>query len=98
MFILISVDAFMCDAQIRSITGTNNVVNMSAECVFLHCIEIHAQGEGVLVELGVALESTTDLSWGNGVSETAEYCKKVPCNSVRPYIDFVPGGSVTDVC
>jgi hypothetical protein len=28
----------------------------------------------------------------------AEYCKKVVCNSARPYVDFVLGGSVTDTC
>jgi hypothetical protein len=27
-----------------------------------------------------------------------EYCEKVPCNSTRPYVDFVLGGSVTDMC
>jgi hypothetical protein len=32
------------------------------------------------------------------VSEIAEYCEKVPCNSTRPYADFVLGGSVTDMC
>jgi hypothetical protein len=58
----------------------------------------YAQAEGVLVELGVASELTLDLSWKNGVSETTKFCKKDPCNSTRPYIDFVLGGSVTDTC
>jgi hypothetical protein len=58
----------------------------------------YAQAEGVSVKLGVALELASDLSWENGVSETAEYCEKVLCNSTRPYIDFAPGGSVTDTC
>jgi hypothetical protein len=58
----------------------------------------YAQAEGVSVKLGVALEPTADLSWKNGLSEMVEYCKKVPCNSTRPYIDFVLGGSVTDTC
>ncbi len=58
----------------------------------------YAQVEGVSVKLGIALESTADLSLENEVPETAEYCEKILCNSVRPYVDFVPGGSVTDMC
>jgi hypothetical protein len=58
----------------------------------------YAQAEGVSVELGVASELTADLSRKIGVPETAEYNKKVPCNSTRPHIDFVPGGSVTGMC
>ena len=58
----------------------------------------YAKAEGVLVKLGVASELTVDLSHENRVPETAEYCKKVLCNSVRPYVDFVRGGSVTDGC
>jgi hypothetical protein len=58
----------------------------------------YAQADGVLVELRVALESASDLSWKNRGSEMAEYCKKVLCNSARPYVDFVPGRSVTDAC
>jgi hypothetical protein len=41
------------------------------------------------------LELASDLSWEIGVSEMAEHCEKVPCNSVRPHVDFIPGGSVT---
>ncbi len=55
----------------------------------------YARAEGVLAKLGVALESAADLSRENGVSETAEYCKKFPCNSARPHIDIVPGRNVT---
>jgi hypothetical protein len=51
-----------------------------------------------LVELGVASESTADLSLENRVPEMAEYCKKVPSNSARPHIDVVPGRSVTGKC
>ncbi len=50
---------------------------------------------GVSVELGVALESTADFSHKNKVPEMAESYKKVPCNSMRPHVDFVPDGSVT---
>jgi hypothetical protein len=57
-----------------------------------------ARAEGVLVKLGVALESTADLSHKNGVPETAEYYEKVPCDSARPHIDFVLGRSVTGTC
>ena len=32
----------------------------------------------------------------NKVSETAEYFKKVPYHSVRPYVDFVLGRNVPD--
>jgi hypothetical protein len=55
----------------------------------------YAQAEGVLVKLGVASESTADCSHKNRVPETAEYYKKIPCNSTRPHVDFVPVGSVT---
>ncbi len=61
----------------------------------LRGLKEYAQAEGVLVELGVASESTADLLCENGVPETAEYCKKVPCISARPHIDIVPDGSVT---
>jgi hypothetical protein len=64
----------------------------------LRGLKEYAQAEGVPVKLGVALESTSDLSWKNGVSETPEYYKKVPCNSAKPYVDFLPGRSVTDMC
>jgi hypothetical protein len=55
----------------------------------------YARAEGVLSELGVASESAIDLSRGNGVSETVEYCEKVPRTSARPHIDLVPGGNGT---
>jgi hypothetical protein len=55
----------------------------------------YTRAEGVLVKLGVALELMSDFSWKNGVSKIVEYCKKVPCNSARPHVDFVPGRSVT---
>jgi hypothetical protein len=55
----------------------------------------YAKAEGVLVKLRVASELTADLSHENRVPETAEYCKKVLCNSTRPHIDVVPGRSVT---
>ncbi len=58
----------------------------------------YAQVEGVLVKLRVALELTLDLSWKNRVSEMAEYCEKVPCNSTRPHVDFALGVSVTATC
>ncbi len=54
-----------------------------------------AQAEGVLAKFGVALELAADLSRENGVSETAEYCEKVPCTSARPHIDLVPDGNGT---
>ncbi len=55
----------------------------------------YAQVEGVSAELRVASELAADLSHKNGVPETVEYYEKVPCNSARPHLDFVPGGSVT---
>jgi hypothetical protein len=58
-------------------------------------VKEYAQAKGVLAKLGVALELAADLSRENGVPEMAEYCKRVPCNSSRPHVDFVPGGSVT---
>jgi hypothetical protein len=60
----------------------------------LRGLKEYAQAEGVSVKLG-ASESTADLSHENGVPETTEYCKKVPCNSARPQVDVVPGGIVT---
>ncbi len=48
-----------------------------------------------MVELGVASESTADLSCENRVPEMAKYCKKVPCNFARPHVDIVLGRSVT---
>jgi hypothetical protein len=55
----------------------------------------YAQAEGVPAELGVASESVIDLTHGNGVSETAEYCEKVPCTSARPHVDLIPGRNGT---
>jgi hypothetical protein len=54
-----------------------------------------AQAEGVLAKLGVASESAADLSHGNRVPETVEYCEKVPRSSARPHIDLVPCGNGT---
>jgi hypothetical protein len=61
----------------------------------LRGLKEYARVEGVLAELGVALELAVDLSRGNGVPETAEYCEKVPHTSARPHIDLVPGGNGT---
>ncbi len=58
----------------------------------------YVQAEGVSVELGVALELTADLSHKKGVPEMAEYHEKVLCNSARPHVEFVPGGSGTGTC
>jgi hypothetical protein len=55
----------------------------------------YAQAEGVLAKLRVTLESTADLSHGNGVPETAEHCEKIPCSSARPHVDVVPGRNRT---
>ncbi len=60
-----------------------------------HTLKEYAQVEGVLVELGVASALTADLSHKNGMPEAAEYYEKVPYNSPRPHVDFVPDGSVT---
>jgi hypothetical protein len=64
----------------------------------LRGLKEYAQAEGVSVELGVASELTADLFCENGVPETVEYCEKVLCNSARPHVDVVPGGSVTGKC
>jgi hypothetical protein len=64
----------------------------------LRGLKEYAQAEGVLVELGVASELVADFSRKNGVPETVEYYKKVPCNYGRPHVDIVPGGSVTGTC
>jgi hypothetical protein len=58
----------------------------------------YAQAEGVLVELGVASELVADLSYKNRVPETVEYYETLPCNSVKPQVDFVLVGSVTGTC
>jgi hypothetical protein len=44
---------------------------------------------------GVDLELASDLSRRIGVSETAEYWKKVQRTFARPHIDLVPGGNGT---
>jgi hypothetical protein len=64
----------------------------------LRGLKEYAQAEGVSVKLGVASESKADLSHKNEAPEMAEYYKKVPCNSARPHVDFVKGGSVTGTC
>jgi hypothetical protein len=58
----------------------------------------YAQAEGVLAKLGVSLKLAVDLSCGNRVPETAEYCKKVPLSSAGPHIDLVPGRNGTGMC
>ncbi len=61
----------------------------------LRRLKEYARAEGVSAKLGVALKSAADPSCKNGVPEMVEYYKKVPRNSARPHVDFVPGGSVT---
>jgi hypothetical protein len=61
----------------------------------LRGLKEYARSEGVSAELGVALELAIDLSHGNGVSETVEYCEKVPRTSARPHVDLVLGGNGT---
>jgi hypothetical protein len=61
----------------------------------LRGLKEYAGLEGVSAELGVALELAIDLSHGNGESEMAEYCEKVPRTSARPHVDLVPGGNGT---
>ncbi len=58
----------------------------------------YAQAEGVSAKLGAALESAIDLSRGSRVSETAEYCEKVPRTPARPQVDLVLGGNGTGTC
>ena len=57
----------------------------------------YARAEGVSAELGVASELAIELSCGNRVPETAEYCdcEKVPRSSARPHVDLVLGGNGT---
>jgi hypothetical protein len=55
----------------------------------------YAQAEGVSAELGVASELAIELSCGNRVPETAEYCENVQCSFARPHVDLVPGGNGT---
>ena len=61
----------------------------------LRGLKEYARAEGVSVKLGVASESTVDLSCGTGVPETVEYCEKVPHSSVRPHVDLVPSRNGT---
>ncbi len=61
----------------------------------LRGLKEYAQAEGVSAKLGAALELVIGLSCGNGVSETAEYCEKVPRTSVRPHVDLELGGNGT---
>ncbi len=61
----------------------------------LRGLKEYAQAEGVSAELGVALELAVDLSRGNGVPETAEYCEKVLHTSTRPHVDLVLGRNGT---
>jgi hypothetical protein len=58
-------------------------------------VKEYARAEGVSAGFGVDLESTSDLSRGNGVSETAEFWEKVQRTSARPHVDLVPGGNGT---
>jgi hypothetical protein len=59
-------------------------------------VKDYAGAQGVSAELGVASESAVDLSRGNGVPETVEYCEKVLHSSARPHVDLVPGRNGTD--
>jgi hypothetical protein len=61
----------------------------------INSLKEYARAEGVSAKLGVALELVIDLSCENGVSETAEYCEKVPRTSMRPHVDLVPSGNGT---
>jgi hypothetical protein len=61
----------------------------------LRGLKEYAQAEGVSAKFGVALVLTVDLSCENRVSETAEYCEKVPCTYARPHVDLVPGRNGT---
>jgi hypothetical protein len=64
----------------------------------LRGLKEYARVEGVSAKLGGASELAVDLSHGNGVPETAEYCKKVPRTSARPHVDLVLGGNGTGTC
>jgi hypothetical protein len=64
----------------------------------LRGLKEYARAVGVSVKLGVASESMADLSHKNGVPETADYCKKVPCSSARPRVDLVLGRNGTGTC
>jgi hypothetical protein len=63
--------------------------------IFSIKLKEYAQAEGVSAKLRVALESAAGLFFKNGVPEMVAHYKKVPCNSVRPHVDFLPGRSVT---
>jgi hypothetical protein len=58
---------------------------------FICKLKEYARVEGVSAKLGVASELVVELSCGNGVPETAEYCEKDPRTSARPHVDLVPG-------
>ena len=51
--------------------------------------------ERVSAKLGAALKLAIGLSCGNGVSEMADYCEKVPRTPARPQVDLVPVGNGT---
>ncbi len=57
-----------------------------------------AQVEGVSAGFGVDSVSVSDLSYGIGVSEMAEYWEKVQRASAGPYVDLVPGKNGTGTC
>ena len=59
----------------------------------LRGLKEHARAEGLSAKFGIASESVADLSYGNGVPETMEYCEKVPRSSARPHVDLVPDGN-----
>jgi hypothetical protein len=61
----------------------------------LRGLKEYAQAEGVSAELRVASELAADLSHGNRVPETAEYCEKVLRSTARPHVDLVPGENGT---
>jgi hypothetical protein len=65
------------------------------ETLSLILLKEYAQEEGVSAKLGVASELSIDLSCENRVTETAEYCEKVPRTSTGPHIDLVPGRNGT---
>jgi hypothetical protein len=54
---------------------------------------MYARAEEVSAGFGVDSESASDLSCGNGVSETAEYWEKV-----QPHVDLIPSKFGTGTC
>ncbi len=77
------------------------VVQSAVRQVVSHLVAVmkeYAQAEEVLAGFGVDLVSASDLSHGIGVSETAEYFKKVQSTSAGPYVDLVPGENGTGMC